>query len=102
MDVILIDTAIKDGSNLFDNMSFDELAEFVGRCREDKIMCALAGSIKEKHLDDLAKLDPDLIGVRGALCTDQSDRRTVIDPVRTRAFIEATKEAVERVATAAA
>ncbi len=102
VDVILIDTAIKDGSNLFDNMGFDELEEFVGRCREAKIMCALAGSIKEKHLDDLARLGPDLTGVRGALCSDQSDRRSVIDPIRTRAFIEATEEAVRKAGKAAA
>lgn len=96
VDVILIDTAIKDGSNLFDNMSFDELAEFVDQCREAEIMCALAGSIKEKHLDDLSRLGPDLIGVRGALCCDQKDRRSRIDPERTRAFIKATEEAVRR------
>ena len=102
VDVILIDTAIKDGSNLFDNMSFNELQEFVGKCREAKIMCALAGSIKEKHLDDLARLGPDLTGVRGALCSDQSNRRSALDPVRTRAFIKATEEAVKRAAKAAA
>jgi hypothetical protein len=101
VDVVLIDTAIKDGSNLFDNMSFDELQEFVGLCREAGIMCALAGSIKEKHLDDLARIGPDLTGVRGALCSDQSDRRSVIDPVRTRAFIQATEEAVRRAQRAA-
>ncbi len=101
VDVCLIDTAIKDGSNLFDSLSFDELAEFVGSCREAGIMCALAGSIKEKHLDDLARLAPDLIGVRGALCSDQSDRRSAVDPARTRAFIQATAEAVERSTQAA-
>ncbi len=98
VDVCLIDTWIKDGSTLFDNLSFDELAEFVGQCRNAGIMCALAGSIKEKHLTDLARLGPDLIGVRGALCQDQSDRRSAVDPIRTRAFIEATAEAVKRVA----
>ena len=102
VDVVLIDTAIKDGRNLFDNMSYDELAEFVGQCREHKIMCALAGSIKEKHLDDLARIGPDLTGVRGALCSDQKNRSSVIDPVRTRAFIKACEEAVERAAVVAA
>jgi len=96
VDVVLIDTAIKDGSNLFDAMSLDELAEFVGLCREADIMCALAGSIKEQHLDDLAKIGPDLTGVRGALCSNQKDRTSVIDPERTRAFIQATDEAVQR------
>jgi hypothetical protein len=101
VDVVLIDTAIKDGSNLFDNMSVDELQEFVGLCRESGVMCALAGSIKEKHLDVLARIGPDLTGVRGALCSDQSDRRSVIDRERTLAFIRATEEAVGRAARAA-
>ncbi len=96
VDVVLIDTAIKDGSDLFDNMGVPELEEFVGRCREAQIMCALAGSIKEHHLDDLVKIGPDLIGVRGALCSDQADRRSKIDPIRTRAFIRAAEAAVNR------
>ncbi len=96
VDVVLIDTAIKDGSNLFDNMPLGELEEFVGLCREAKVMCALAGSIKEKHLDVLAKIGPDLTGVRGALCSDQTDRRSVIDRDRTLAFIQACEEAVAR------
>ena len=96
VDVVLIDTAIKDGSNLFDNMSLGELEEFVGLCREANLLCALAGSIKEHHLDDLARIGPDLTGVRGALCSDQKDRSSVIDAVRTRAFIQATEEAVRR------
>jgi len=94
VDVALLDTAIKDGSNLFDNMSHDELAEFVGLCRESGLACALAGSIKLHHLDDLARLGPDLTGVRGALCSDATDRQSLIDPVRTRKFIQATAEAV--------
>ena len=96
VDVVLIDTAVKDGSNLFDNMSLDELQEFVGMCREAGVMCALAGSIKEHHLDDLARIGPDLTGVRGALCSDQQDRTSAIDPVRTRAFIRACDDAVRR------
>ena len=96
VDVVLIDTAIKDGRNLFDNMSLDELAEFVGLCHEGGIMCALAGSIKEQHLDDLVKIGPDLTGVRGALCSDQKDRTSVIDRDRTLAFIQACEDAGKR------
>ena len=77
-------------------MSLDELQEFVGMCREAGVMCALAGSIKEHHLDDLARIGPDLTGVRGALCSDQKNRSSAIDPVRTRAFISACDDAVRR------
>ena len=94
VDAVLIDTAIKDGSSLFDNMSNDELAEFVELSREAGLTCALAGSISLADLDGLARLGPDLTGVRGALCSDQSDRKSLIDPVRTREFIAATDAAV--------
>lgn len=96
----LIDTYIKDGSTLFDHFSSSELEDFIGRCREAGILCALAGSIRAEHLPELARLDPDLIGVRGALCTDARDRRSVIDPARTREFIMLTAKATEQQARA--
>ena len=102
VDVCLIDTAVKDGSTLFDSLAVDELAEFIGRCREAGILCAMAGSIREEHLDELARLAPDLIGVRGAICSDRRDRRSTLDPERTLAFIRATEEAVRRTRRAAA
>jgi len=90
--IILLDTFIKDGSNLFDNMSVDELSQFVGLCHKSGIKCALAGSIKLNDLEKLAKISPDFIGVRGALCIDLKNRKSLIDPVRTLEFVQAVKK----------
>ena len=87
-DVVMVDTAIKDGKNLFDNLSMDELHEFIGSAREAGLQVALAGSLKAEHADRLFELDPDIIGVRGAVCADGKDRKTTISPEKTRDFVE--------------
>jgi uncharacterized protein (UPF0264 family) len=86
-DVVMVDTAIKDGHDLFDNMSLDELRRFVSQAREAGLMVALAGSLKWEHADWLFELDPALIGVRGAVCVGK-DRKTAISPEKTLQFVQ--------------
>jgi uncharacterized protein (UPF0264 family) len=86
-DVVMVDTAIKDGQDLFDNMSFDELRRFVEQANEAGLMVALAGSLKLEHSELLFELNPTLIGVRGAVCMGR-DRATTISPEKTRNFVE--------------
>lgn len=87
-DFVMVDTAIKDGRNLFDNLSHWELQEFIERARAGNLKVALAGSIQLGHLDQLRKLQPDLIGVRGCLCRS-SDRNLGIDPDLVADFMRA-------------
>ncbi|MBI3468785.1 MAG: hypothetical protein HY000_37760, partial [Planctomycetes bacterium] len=49
---------------------------------------ALAGSLTHVHLPMLGSLRPDIIGVRGVLCS-AANRRSRIDPRAARAFIGA-------------
>jgi hypothetical protein len=86
-DLVMVDTAIKDGKTLFDNMSMDELKDFVGSAREAGMGVALAGSIKMEHADRLFEINADLIGVRGAVC-EGKDRSTRICPDKTNRFVE--------------
>jgi len=86
-DLVMVDTAIKDGKTLFDNMTVAELKEFVGAAREAGLGVALAGSVKLEHADMLFEIDPDLIGVRGAVC-EGKDRSTRICPDKTNSFVE--------------
>ena len=74
-DVVMIDTAIKDGKNLFDSMNSDELKYFINLAHDSGLQVALAGSIRTTHLELLSKLNPDIIGVRGAICENE-DRTT--------------------------
>ncbi len=86
-DLVMVDTAIKDGKNLFDNMSVEELKDFVGKAREAGMGVALAGSLKLEHADKLFEINADLIGVRGAVC-EGKDRTSRISPEKTNSFVE--------------
>jgi uncharacterized protein (UPF0264 family) len=86
-DLVMVDTAIKDGKTLFDNMSMDELKAFVGRARKAGLRVALAGSLKFEHVDRLFEIGADLVGVRGAVC-EGKDRTSRISPAKAREFCE--------------
>lgn len=87
-DMVMLDTYIKDGKNLFDATNEDELAEFVERAHDAGLKVALAGSVRAEHLEPLARIGTDVVGVRGAVCGG-FDRGTTIDPAKARSFIEA-------------
>ncbi|NMB85198.1 MAG: hypothetical protein A4E44_01800 [Methanosaeta sp. PtaB.Bin018] len=67
-DVVMVDTAIKDGRPTFDFMGEQDLASFVALGHANGLQVALAGSIGFAHLELLRRLDPDIIGVRGIVC----------------------------------
>jgi len=67
-DVVMLDTAIKDGRPTFDFMDEKHLAEFIELGHSLSLEVALAGSIGFSHLDALIRLQPDIIGVRGIVC----------------------------------
>lgn len=67
-DVVMVDTAIKDGSSIFDHMSFEDLQSFVSMAKDNGLQCALAGNIGWGHLRTLKLLSPDIIGVRTIVC----------------------------------
>ena len=74
-DGFLIDTLTKDGRNLFDFLREDELREMVFEGKELGISTALSGHLRIEDLDELARINPDIVGVRGAVC-QKGDRRT--------------------------
>lgn len=85
-DAAMVDTAIKDGSALFDHMNVDQCADFVQRGHEYGLLVALAGSVKECHLADLAGIGTDIIGVRGAVCSGGDRNNGRIQPELIRSF----------------
>ncbi|MBI4580887.1 MAG: (5-formylfuran-3-yl)methyl phosphate synthase [Planctomycetes bacterium] len=87
-DLVMVDTAIKDGKTLFDNMSVQELKDFVKAARDAGLGVALAGSLKFEHAERLFEINPDLIGVRGAVCEDSNNRHTRICPKKTEHFVQ--------------
>ena len=82
----MVNTAIKDGKTLFDALTLNEINDFVNMAKEANLLVALAGSIKQYHVEDLIKIDPDIIGVRGAVC-EGPDRHSKISVKKTKDFI---------------
>jgi (5-formylfuran-3-yl)methyl phosphate synthase len=64
----LIDTLTKDGRNLFDFVPETELKDMVLEGKGDGMSTALSGHLKMSDLDELARVNPDIVGVRGAVC----------------------------------
>lgn len=72
-DGCMLDTAVKDGSSLFDFLDLNTLRRFVREVHEGGFLCALAGSLRAKDLALVWELGADIAGVRGAACI--GDRR---------------------------
>lgn len=71
-DGVMVDTALKTGHSLPDVATDDWLAAFVEGARARGLLCGLAGSLREGHIAPLARLAPDYLGFRGALCARQA------------------------------
>ena len=76
-DGFLIDTLIKDGRNLFDFLSESELRDIVLEGKKLGLSTALSGHLKMDDLDELARVNPDIVGVRGAVCASGDRGRAV-------------------------
>jgi len=73
----LIDTLTKDGRNLFDFMTESELRDMVFEGKELGMSTALSGHLRIQDLDELARINPDIVGVRGAVCAGEDRGRSV-------------------------
>ena len=77
-DGFLVDTLTKDGRNLFDFMSEPDLREMVFEGKKLGMSTALSGHLRIADLDELARINPDIVGVRGAVCS-KGDRGAGVD-----------------------
>ncbi len=76
VDVVMLDTGIKDGKSTFEFLSEDELKGFVQEAQNLGLLVALAGSIGFGDIEAVKRIDPDILGVRGVVCG--GDRNAVI------------------------
>lgn len=77
-DVVMVDTAIKDGRSTFEFMNEQDLKEFISAGQSLGLQVAIAGTIGFEDLDLLKRINPDIIGVRGIVCG--GDRKSSIKP----------------------
>ncbi|MCL2134760.1 MAG: hypothetical protein FWH37_04295 [Candidatus Bathyarchaeota archaeon] len=71
-DVVMLDTAVKDGQNLFDFQSCQQLKRFIDAAHTCNLEVALAGSLQAKDLLVVKKLGADFVGLRGAACQNSN------------------------------
>lgn len=92
----LIDTLVKDGRNLFDFIPEPELREMVMETKETGMSTALSGHLKLDDLDELARINPDIVGVRGAVCAkgdrDSGVHRDAVGEFRRQLMMRQTGE----------
>ena len=77
---LLVDTYEKQRGSLFDLCRHDELQEWLTQARQWNWLVALAGSLGPTHMLEAVSWNPDVIGVRGAVCAN--GRNSTIDPHR--------------------
>jgi uncharacterized protein (UPF0264 family) len=71
-DIVMLDTAIKDGKTLFDFQTLQQLETFTNMAHEHKLNVALAGSLQIQNLPIIKKLGADFVGLRGAACQNNN------------------------------
>jgi (5-formylfuran-3-yl)methyl phosphate synthase len=67
--IVMLDTATKDGSNLFTYQTEKQLKVFVDLAHSLGLQAALAGSLRKQDLVTVYGLGADIAGLRGAACT---------------------------------
>ena len=73
IDIAMLDTATKDGTNLFSHQNDKQLKTFVDSSHSYGLQVALAGALRKQDLRSVYALGADIVGLRGAACTS-SDR----------------------------
>jgi len=76
VDLVMVDTGLKDGRSTFEFMTEEELIEFVNDAHSRGLETAIAGTIKFDDIPALKRIQPTIIGVRGIVCG--GDRSTSI------------------------
>ena len=92
-DIAMLDTAIKDGKNLFNFLGKSQLKNFVDMAHSYGLKVALAGSLQKEDLLDIYALGTDVAGVRGAACTLSDRVNGQITREKVQELVEIVKQA---------
>jgi uncharacterized protein (UPF0264 family) len=76
---IMLDTMRKVSGSLLDHIEIGEIANLVSEAKARGLLAGLAGSLKPHDVPELLRLEPDLLGFRGALCQGGA-RGASLDP----------------------
>jgi dihydroneopterin aldolase len=79
----MLDTGSKRGGRLLDHWDVAAMRAFIGECRAHQLLSGLAGSLETPDIPRLLRLEPDVLGFRGALCAGHDRTQTLVaDRVR--------------------
>jgi uncharacterized protein (UPF0264 family) len=92
VEVAMLDTAIKDGKNLFDFLNKNKIKKFVDHTHCLGLQAALAGSLRKQDLPVLSALGADIAGVRGAACTNRNRVTGELQKELVRELVETVKQ----------
>jgi uncharacterized protein (UPF0264 family) len=92
VEVAMLDTAIKDDKNLFNFLTFEQLAKFVNSSHKFGLEAALAGSLRKQDLPLVYGLGADIAGSRGAACTNNDRVKGKITEKQVRELVEILKQ----------
>jgi uncharacterized protein (UPF0264 family) len=92
-DIAMLDTATKDGTNLFTYQTKTQLKAFVDKAHSLGLQAALAGSLRKQDLATVYSLGADIAGLRGAACTGSDRNKGHITRDLVAELVEAVKQA---------
>lgn len=81
-EIAMLDTAIKDGRRLFDFLNLKELKHFIDSAHNLNLLAALAGSLRTEDLSIIKQLGADIVGFRGAVCSNNDRKKGVVTTAR--------------------
>jgi uncharacterized protein (UPF0264 family) len=87
-DLVMLDTAVKDGKTLFDFQSPQQLKAFVEAAHLHGLGAALAGSLRAQDLPVVYALGADFAGLRGAACSNNNRDTGHITREKVQALME--------------
>ena len=93
VDVAMLDTAVKDGKNLFDFLTPSQLEKFVNSAHKFGLEAALAGSLRKEDIPVIYDIGADIAGSRGAACTNNDRVKGEITEKQVREIVQALKKA---------
>jgi uncharacterized protein (UPF0264 family) len=77
--VLLLDTWRKDSSTLTDWLPISQLRELRILTRRAGLQLALAGRVGPEHIEVLQTCEPDILAVRGSVCTNGDRQQTICE-----------------------
>jgi len=99
VDLAMIDTAVKDGKNIFNFLAVKQLEKFVDEAHKLGLEAALAGSLRKQDLPVVYGLGADVAGLRGAACTNNYRDNGQITRKLVHELVETVKQAEKQANT---